>query len=54
MTKNKHVYAIFFRPEVAGDVTSDESVKTVVGYVVLNSEAASISNFRENQNQAFA
>ena len=33
--------------EVAGNV------KTIEGYVVLNFEAASVSKFRANQNQAF-
>ena len=53
MTKNEHVYAMFCRPEVAGDVISGEHVKTTEGYFVLNFEAASFSIFRANQNQQF-
>ena len=53
MAQNEHVYAIFCRPEVAGDVISGGNVKTIEGYVVLNFEAASISSFRANQNQPF-
>ena len=45
MTKNEHVYAIFCRPVVAGDVVYDVDVKTIEGYVVLNFEAASLSSF---------
>ena len=54
MTKKEHVYAICCRPEVAGDVISSGNVKIIEGYVVLNFEDASISNFRENHNQPFA
>ena len=46
MTQNEHVYVIFCRPEVAGDVISGANVKTVEGDVVLNFDAASISSFR--------
>ena len=52
MTKNEHVYAIFCRPEAAGNVIS--AGNTTEGYAVLNLEAASIISFRENQNQPFA
>ena len=48
MTQNEHVYVILCRPEIAGDVISRETVKTIEGYVVLNFEDASISSFREN------
>ena len=41
ITKHEHDYAIFCRPEVAGDVNSGENVKTVERYVALNFEAAS-------------
>ena len=54
MTQNEHVYAIFCRLEVAGDVISAGNVQTIDRYVVLNFEAASFSSFRENQNQPFA
>ena len=54
MTKNQHVYVIFCRPEVAGDVVSGGNVKTTEGYVLLNFEAASVGSFRENKNQPFA
>ena len=53
MIKNEHVYAIFCRLEVAGDLTSCVNVKTVEGYVMLNFEAASITSYRANQNQPF-
>ena len=45
LTQNEHVYAIFCRPEVAGDVVSGGNVKTVDDYVVLNCEAARVGNF---------
>ena len=54
MTQNEHVCAICCRPEVAGDVISDENVKTVEGYATLNFEAARFSTFRENPIQPFA
>ena len=54
MAKNEHVCGICYRPEVAGDVISGVNVKTIEGYALLNVEAASISSFRENQNQPFA
>ena len=47
MTKNKHVYAIYSRLEVVGDVISDETVKTIEGYAVLNFEVACSSSFRD-------
>ena len=47
MTQNEHVYAIRWRPQVASDVISSESVKTIGGYVVLNFEVASLSSFRD-------
>ena len=50
---NEHVYAIFCRPEAAGDVISGRIVKIVEGYVLLNFETDSFSSFRENQNQPF-
>ena len=53
MTENENVYAIYCRPEVAGDVISGENVKTVESYAVLNFEIASIRSFRENHNQPF-
>ena len=53
MTKNEHIYAIFCRLEVAGDVFSGGIVKTIEGYVVLIFYAVSISSFRANQNQPF-
>ena len=54
MTQNEHDYAICCRPEVAGNVIASENAKTVEVYVALNFEDASISSFRENQNQPFA
>ena len=54
MTQNEHVLAICCRPEAAGEVISNESVKTTEGYAVLNFEAAGVSNFRENRYQPFA
>ena len=53
MTKNEHVYAIFCRPELAGDVISGGNVKTIESYVLLDFEAASASSFTANQNQPF-
>ena len=41
MTQNEYVYAICCRPEVAGDIISGESVKTIEGYAALNFEVAS-------------
>ena len=54
ITQNEHVYAICSRPEVAGDVISSENVRAIEGYALLEFELASISGFRENQNQPFA
>ena len=45
MTRNEHVYALFWRPEAAGDNISGENVKTIEGYAALNLEVASISSF---------
>ena len=53
MAQNEHIYAIFCRPKLAGDVISGGNVKTIEGYVMLNFEAASVSSFRTNQNQPF-
>ena len=53
MTHNEHVYAVFCRPEVAGNIVSGGNVKTIEGYVMLNFEAACFSSFRANQNQPF-
>ena len=53
MIQNERVYAIFCRPEVAGDIISSGNVNTIKGYVVLNFETASVSIFRENKNQPF-
>ena len=47
MNQNEHVYAIYCRPEVVGDVISSENVKTMEGYAVLNFEVASSSSFRD-------
>ena len=54
MTQNEHVYAIYCRSEVDGDVISGENVKTTEGYVLLKFEVASSNSFRENKNQPFA
>ena len=53
-TQNERVYAIWCRPEVAGDVIATENVKAVEGFAMLNFQAASRSSFGENQNQPFA
>ena len=50
MTQIKRVYAISCRLEVAADVVSTENAKSAE----FGFEAASISSFRENQNQPFA
>ena len=49
MTQNEHVYAIYCRPEVAGDVISGENVKVVKFYAALNFADASIGSFRKNK-----
>ena len=54
MTQNEHVYEICCWPDVAGDVISSENVNTIEGYALLKFEAATISSFREKQNQPFA
>ena len=38
----------------SGDAISGENAKTIESYDVLNFEAATLSSFRENQNQPFA
>ena len=43
-----------FAADVTGNVTSGDNVKTIEGYGALYFETASISRFRENQNQLFA
>ena len=43
MTQNEHFYATYCQPEVAGDVTSDENVKTIEWDAALNFEAVRIS-----------
>ena len=45
MTQNEHAYAICCRPDVAGDVISGESVKTIESNAVSNVELASFLNF---------
>ena len=52
--KNEDVYAICCRPEVAGDVISGESVKTIEYYAALNFEVASFSSFRDIPKKYFA
>ena len=54
MTKNEYVYAIYYRPEVAGDVISSGNVKSIEGYALLNFEATRFSSLQENQIQPFA
>ena len=54
MTQNEPVWGISFRMEIAGDVIYVANVKTIESYALLNFDAASISSFRENQNQPFA
>ena len=46
MTKNEHVYAFCYRPEVADDVISGGDVKTIEGYAVLNFEVAGFSSLQ--------
>ena len=53
MTQNEHIYAMFCRPEAAGDVISGGNVRTIEGYVVLNFETARVISFRENRKQSF-
>ena len=47
MTQNVHVYAIYCRLEVAGDVIFGQNVKTIQGYALLNFEVASFSTLRD-------
>ena len=47
MTQDEDVYAICCRPEVAGDVISDENVNTTKCYAVLNLEVANFSSLRD-------
>ena len=49
MAQNEPVYAICFRPEVAGDVISGENVD-YRGLCCLNFEVASFSSFRHKKN----
>ena len=44
---HKRAYAIFCRPEVAGDVISSANAKTMKGYAAVSFKAASISSFRK-------
>ena len=54
MTQIEPIFAIYCRPEVAGDVISGENIKTIECYALLNFEAAIFSSFWENQNRPFA
>ena len=54
MTQNEHIYTIFCRAEVAGDVLSGENVKAIEGYALLHFEAALFSGFRENKKSAIS
>ena len=45
MTKNVHVCALCFRPEVVYDI-SGQNVKTIEGYIVVHFEVDSSSSFR--------
>ena len=54
MTQSEHICAICCLPEVAGDAIVDENAKTTEGHALLYFEAANVSSFRWNQNQAFA
>ena len=42
---NQHICAICRRPEVASDVLSDENVKAIHGYLLVNFMIASSSSF---------
>ena len=53
MTKNGHVYAIYCRPEVAGDVTSCRNVKTNESYEKVKFEDDSSSSFRDIKKKSF-
>ena len=53
MAQNEHVYAIFCRPEVTGDVIADDSVKTIEVYAVVNFEVASFCTFQDIQTKSF-
>ena len=53
MTQNENVYAIFCRPEAAGDVISDENIMTTEGCALLNFEVGSFSCFRDIEQKLF-
>ena len=53
MTKNEHVYVIFYRPEVDDDVVSGRNVNTIEGYIVANFEVAGSSSFRDFPKRLF-
>ena len=53
MTQNGHLYAICWRPEVAGDVISGKNVKIVEGDGVLNFEIARFSSFQDGPKNHF-
>ena len=47
MIQHEHVYSIYCRPEVAGDIILGCDVKIPEGYVVVNFEVTSGSSFRD-------
>ena len=46
MTQNEHVYAICYRPEVAGDAISRRTVEIIEGLWSAKFQVASSSSFR--------
>ena len=53
LTQNGHVYAIWCRPEAAGDVISGGNVNTIESYAGLNFEIASFSSFQDIKKKHF-
>ena len=53
MTKNEHVYAIFCRAEVYGDVISGDNIKNIERYAALNFEADSFNSFPDIKKKSF-
>ena len=53
MTQNAHAYATCCRPEVDDDVIYSQNIKTIEGYVAVNFEVASSSNFQNLPKMSF-
>ena len=49
-TQNEQIYAIYCRPEIAGDVIAGENLNTMERYVALKFDCVSFSCFRDIKN----